>query len=196
MFNIIKIIKERSQNKLLKSSSIAPVGEFLNIKEVRSVGFIYNINSNSYIEDIKTIIKVLNQAGVLYAGLAIETKKGFLPSSENVDNIPDEIRFLQDNDIVPIENLHLSWVGVPTSSDLDKYLDKEFDLFFDFNIDNNFTLEYVTREVKAKCVVGMTKSKNSRCNIVIDGENGSTLSYEDFLKQAFHYLSVIQSVRK
>lgn len=196
MFNIIKIIKERSQKKVLRSIKVKSAGEFLNLKEIRNVGFVYNINTPQYKEDIESIKKVLDSIGVLYSGLAIETKKGILPASESIDNIPVEIKLLKDYDILPIENLYLNWIGVPTNNELDKFLEKEFDLFIDFNSDNNFTLEYITRYVNAKCIMGMVNIKDSRCNVVIDGQGGSVLSYEDFLKQAFHYLSVIQSVRK
>ena len=134
--------------------------------------------------------------GVLYSGLAIETRKGILPSAENADNIPDEIKLLKDYDITPIENLHLNWIGLPTSVDLDNFLDRDFDLFIDFNPNNNFTLEYITREIKAKCIVGMQNNIRTRANIVFDGEGGLPLSYDNFLNQTFHYLSVIQSVRR
>ena len=80
MFNIIKFIKERAQLKILKSPKEYPLGQFLNLKEIKTVGFIYNISGVNYIDDIKIITNILNKVGVLYSGLAIETRKGILPS--------------------------------------------------------------------------------------------------------------------
>lgn len=171
-------------------------GTFLNMQDIHSIGFLYNITSASYEEELTKITLFLDRIGVLYYGLAIETKKGLLPQIESVNDVPEYIKKLEDKEISFVERLYLNWVGVPNSEKIDHFLKRDFDLFISFNDSGDFTMEYILRDVKTKFMVGMHNYPDSGHTLVLEGENKSTLNYMEYLEQIFHYLNIIKAVRQ
>ncbi|MEG0519488.1 MAG: hypothetical protein RR555_11610 [Bacteroidales bacterium] len=190
---MLKFIKEYIRNKTLRNKSVQTNATFVNLRDIRSIGFLYNISSPNFLEELKNIAVFLDKQGILYWGLAIETKKGFLPQMETADDMPDFLRELEENQISFVERLHLDWLGIPNSEKIDNFLKRDFDLFISLNNTGDFTLEYIIRDVKAKLIVGMQNIPGSRYTLVLEGENKATLGYTDYLQQVFHYLHVIKS---
>lgn len=195
MFGILNYIKNRSRERALKNKRRASSGAFINLQDVKTIGFLYNVSSPNYEQEIKEIISTLDRTGVLYKGLAIETTKNILPPVESAESLPQEIEWLNNNSITHIENLYITWIGEAISDKKDNFFKQEFDLFISFNNTENFTMEHSIRDVKAKCVIGMHSYKDSSYTVVFEGENESTLSYTEYLKQIFHYLTIIKSAR-
>ncbi|MEG2849247.1 MAG: hypothetical protein RR880_03330, partial [Bacteroidales bacterium] len=76
---------------------------------------------------------------------------------------------------------------------IDKFLERDFDLFITFNNNNDFTLEYILRDIKAKFIIGMQNNPNSPYTLVMEGENKTTLNYIEYLQQIFHYMNIIKA---
>lgn len=190
---MLKFIKEYIRNKTLKGKSAQTSATYVNLRDVRSIGFLYNIASPNFLEELKDITTFLDKQGILYWGLAIETKRGLLPQMETDNDVPDFLKELENKEVSFVERLHLDWLGIPNSDKIDNFLKRDFDLFISLNSTADFTLEYIIREVKAKLIVGMQNIPNSRYTLVLEGENKTTLGYMDYLRQVFHYLHVIKS---
>ncbi|MEF9987365.1 MAG: hypothetical protein RR919_02115 [Bacteroidales bacterium] len=190
---MINFIKEYIRDKVLraKKSNISP--KFINLEEMRSIGFMYNITSPSSFEELNKISAFLDKVGILYYGLAIETKGGLLPQMESAKDIPEFVKELEDKEILLVERLHLNWIGIPNAEKIDKFLERDFDLFITFNNNNDFTLEYILRDIKAKFIIGMQNNPNSPYTLVMEGENKTTLNYIEYLQQIFHYMNIIKA---
>ena len=193
MFGILKYLRDKARNRALKSKKRVSSGTFVNLQNVKTIGFLYNITSSEYKQELEEIIRILDRTGILYKGLAVESVNNLLPQSENVDTLPDEVQWLNNNSITLIENIYVTKIGTTECDKKDLFLKEEFDLFISFDNADSFTMEYIVRDIKAKCIVGMHSYKNSAYTIVFEGENKSTLSYSEYLVQIFHYLSVIKS---
>ncbi len=195
MFGIIKYLRDKAKAKILSSKKRVTRGAFVNLQDVRSIGFLYNITSTEYLNELSQIVDILDRSGIHYKGLAIETAKGILPQFEGLNNLPDDIQWLEDNSISYVENIYISKIGAIDSSSKDEFVKNEFDIFISFDNSDNFSMEYITRDIKAKSTIGMHNYKDSYFTIVFEGEDGTTLSFVEYLKQIFHYLSIIKSTR-
>lgn len=190
---MLKFIKEYIRNKTLRVKRLNPPAVFVNMQDVHSIGFLYNISTPEFLEDLNNIISFLDKKGILYYGLAIETKKGLLPQMERINDMPEYIKELSIKDISFVERIHLNWIGVPNSDKIDEFVKREFDVFISFNDSGDFTLEYILMGIKTKFIVGMYNNPNSPYTLVLEGENKTMLGYMEYLNQIFHYLNIIKS---
>lgn len=191
--NMLNFIKEYIRNRAIKDKKPLNKSVFLNMKEVRSVGFIYAVSAFTDMEELNKIVSGFTQWGIPFSGLVVEMKRGIfvkagLGDGENIDHPisgADGVTF--------IENDYINWTGVPSSPKIDGFLKNQFDLFISFNHAVDFTLDYIVRSVEAKLIVGMRNSRYNTYSFVLEGENRTSLECAEFLEQVSHYLNIIKS---
>ncbi len=189
---MLNFIKEYVRNKALRDNKLSVNRKFLNIRDVNFIGFIFGVSSVKDVEELHRIAAFLNGSGISYSGLVVEIKRGIfvkagMGDGESIDNPIAGVA-----GVTFIENDYINWVGVATSAKIDDFLKKEFDLFISFNGAGNFTLDYITRFVKAGFIAGMCNSRYNTCTLLLEGDGRTVLEPAQYLKQIFHYLNVIE----
>lgn len=190
---MLNFIKEYIRNKVIKEKKSLSKSVFLNMKDIRSVGFIYAVSAFPDMEELNRIVSAFTKWGVAYSGLVVEMKRGIFLKAGMGDgeNINHPISGAEG--VTFIENDYINWTGVPSSPKIDGFLKNQFDLFISFNNAVDFTLDYVVRSVEAKLIVGMRNSRYNTYSFVLEGENRTSLECVEFLEQVSHYLNIIKS---
>ncbi len=87
----------------------------------------------------------------------------------------------------------LNWIGRPASVIIQNFMDEEFDLLMDLNINDHFPLKYISALSKANFKVGKYNEKEVDVyDMMIDSDNTKTLKY--FLRQVDVYISMLNKV--
>lgn len=182
MFNCIK---EYYRRKRIAASAGKTEGNFTNLRFVESVSFACSIASVEEISAVVEIYKFLEWKGVKIKALAIETRKGILEKSGDLE----QLQALGGVEIVPFTDL--DWIGDLKEGAATEFFDYKSNLHINFNNSHCFTLLRVAQRVKADLTIGMQNSVNIPFNFVVAGKDGELLSNIDYLNQIFHYLKII-----
>jgi len=83
-----------------------------------------------------------------------------------------------------------NWFGKPKDHAVEFFIEKEFDILLDLNLNDNVTLDYIAGMSKAKYKVGRQKSNTRIYDMMIDPQNENTLDY--FITQVELYLSMFK----
>lgn len=87
----------------------------------------------------------------------------------------------------------LNWFGKPSSMVIQNFIDEEYDLLIDLNINDHFPLKYISALSKANFKVGKFNEKGLEIyDMMIDSDNTKTLKY--FLRQVDVYVTMLNKV--
>lgn len=87
----------------------------------------------------------------------------------------------------------LNWFGKPSSIVIQNFIDEEYDLLIDLNINDHFPLKYISALSKANFKVGKFNEKGLEIyDMMIDSDNTKTLKY--FLRQVDIYVTMLNKV--
>ncbi len=87
----------------------------------------------------------------------------------------------------------LNWVGKPSSMVIQNFMNEEYDLLIDLNINDLFPLKYISALSKASFKVGKYNEKELDIyDMMIDSDNTKTLKY--FLRQVDVYITMLNKV--
>lgn len=196
-FVMLKYLKEYYRKREIGGQRCGKGGEFLNIKEVGSLGFVYEITSGASADEFSLIYDFLKDRGIPFNGLLVAAKKGLFPKSaaqkgeKPVTVIPQE--FIKEETVVVLPE-HLTWIGAVKDGVAEDFFGRQFDLFVSFNGSNNFTLNSIAKKVKARMTVGMANEPGIDYTMVMEGTGRSILFPMDYISQIFHYLEQIKTV--
>lgn len=197
LFMMLNYIKKYYRNKLVKNIKKEEKAEFVNLQEVSSIGFVYNIDSSDHINELLDICTFLRSVQIHFKGLVVESKIGVFGKLSHSKKIDGELLSIEtnltDEELSVVNYKDLSWLGVPDSSSVTAFLQNKYDLYISFNRDNNFTLNYISHKVNARLMVGMIDYPGMLYNMVMEGKGKSVLPPVEYLKQVFHYLNIIKS---
>ncbi len=192
-------IKEYYRNKLIKSCQGEVATDFINLSNISSVGFVYDITSQDSITELLEIHNFLKKKGIPFKGLAVESVKNIFPREVASKGekprvaIPEELVRKQELSIVPFEKV--SWLGAVEESVLREFFSVQSDLFISFNNTDSFTINHILLGyVKSPMRVGMVNSEQVPYSIVMEGKDKSLLPVLAYLNQIFYYLDVIKTV--
>lgn len=179
-------IKEYFRKRAIKAFKPAGNSRFLNLKDVESVGFVYNLSSAESVGEICEVYNFLKWRGFKISFIVVETKKGTLATLAEPLEYPDM-------HIVKFEDLN--WIGeIVESEEYTEFLSRKSNVFISFNPDNNFSLNCVVNRVVSDLRIGMTNDMPVLYDMVVEGKDKSLLSPFDYLNQIFHYLKIIKSI--
>ena len=192
-------IKEYYRKKLINSCRGEIATDFINLSNIASIGFVYDINSQESVKELLEIHNFLKKKGISFKGLAVESVKNILPRevAEKGEKprvaIPAELAEKSELSIVPFENV--SWIGAVDESVLKEFFSQQSDLFISFNNTDSFTIDHILLGyVKSPMRVGMVNSELVPYSIVMEGKDKSVLPVLAYLNQIFYYLDVIKTL--
>ena len=183
---MIGFLKRYLQKGIIKKCIKMEQRAFLSFKDVSSVGFVYYMESEENLDDLKSALGILNRTDIPYTGLIIEGQKElFSKMNFNLENLKNKLILLNHKDI--------SWLGLPSGQDLESFLELNFDMLICCGQTSNFSLEYISRVVNWGFKVGNDSSIKDLFSFVVQAPYDNKVSAEEFLKELFKYLKIIKN---
>ncbi len=109
----------------------------------------------------------------------------------NTKHIPDMAFSKLEYDFFSTKELN--WFGKPSSVIIQNFIDEEYDLLIDLNINDHFPLKYISALSKANFKVGKFSEMGvENYDMMIDSDNTKTLKY--FLRQVDLYVTMLNKV--
>lgn len=170
--------KERNRKKFLQSVKRVTEPIFLNLKDIETIGFAIKADTAADFAHLGEILEYLGSLKKGIKGVVVSLKSSGVALPDNV---------------LQITSKQLNWWGGVKDMSMEKYLRGKCDLFISLNPKGDFTLDFITAKSDSKFIVGMTNNPKVPYNFVLEPV-GEGISYVDYLKQLFHYLSEINKV--
>jgi hypothetical protein len=164
--------------KKLNFSSKRKITEHFNFNDVKSVGIVFSADNALQIETVRKYMDALGNKGKQVKAICFYKAKQ-LPilsgSSLLIDFVlPKEVNFM----------------GVPGPSFVNGFIENEFDLLIDLDINEVFPVEYVSAMSKAFFKVGKYSKNNELIfDLMIEMDSDKDLNY--FMEQINVYLKMI-----
>ena len=143
-------------NRTLKK--IIRIKEVNNFDSAKTLGIVFNATQQNSYECIKNFISFLSEYELQVLAL------GFV----NDNKIPDNYLYYKGFTFFSKKNLN--WHFKPNDKDVDKFIDKQFDILIDFSLENYYPVQYIVGLSKAKFKVGRLSEKNNYYDLMIDIE--------------------------
>ncbi len=166
-------------NRTLKS--IIRKREVNNFDSAKTIGIVFNATQQNSYECIKNFISFLSDYDLKV--LAI----GFV----NDNKIPDNYLYYKGFTFFSKKNLN--WYFKPNDEDVDKFIDKQFDILIDFSLENYYPVQYIVGLSKAKFKVGRLSEKNNYYDLMIALEKykkPDVLTDDEKEKKLYHNIDV------
>lgn len=174
------LFKETRRNRALKAVDNERFIRYYALPEVKSLGFLFNINDENILDTIKRLIEIIDSRNIKFSAIAINDSKHPYPKE------------YLDHRIIIFNKADFNSIGIPKSNFLDDFSEHNFNLFIDFSSSYNFTCDYISHRSKASFKVGRLHYQNSPYDLILD--NIKEESSRGFLNSIIHYLSSIKSV--
>jgi len=169
--------------KKLGFSSRRKKTEQFNFDAVKSVGIVFSADTPAQVEQIRKYIEALNAKGKQVRAICFyQTKQ--LPPLTNLNSIIDFV--------LPKE---VNFMGIPSASFVNGFIQNEFDLLIDINMHDLFSVEYVSTMSRAFFKVGnYSKNNESIFDVMIKIDKNKNINY--FIEQIDTYLKMINKSAK
>ena len=177
---LFTLLKSRLRKKRLAQYSAGGTHEFLNLKQVRNITFLFKLEGDGDIEATQEIIKVA---------------KAFKDEAQRIEFSAE---VCEPNGVVFVGKKELNWLGIPQGGKESGVLEADNDLLIALNDNGNFTLEYLVTRAKGRCIVGMENKPQMPYNIILEqatahkGEHASA----GYVKQLLAYLRNIEGIQQ
>ena len=175
-------IKKNLANLALtqKLKSLNRNRQVYNLNTAKTAGIIFTANHESDWLQIKDFIDFLKTQDIQSTILAYLKNKKL------------KYYYTQLNKINFFSIEDLKWAYIPKPDVVQKFLEKEYDLLIDMDIEHSFPTSYITALSKARFKVGLKNGEeNNYFDFMID--LGNFKNTEEYLKQIKHYLSIINN---
>lgn len=180
MLNFIK--NQFRKNKITKDMVVVD-RQYLDWSHIRSVSFAYLMDSAHSSADLVALLSALDKLGVDYSGLIIEGEKGLFVKHK-----------LENNRITLLKRTDINWLGIPKSSIVKNFTDKESDIFICFNGANNYTLNYICRLENSGFKVALGNGFDSNLfTMVLKQPDGARYSAVEMFGKLRGYLEMIKT---
>jgi hypothetical protein len=157
--------------------------KMVNMKDARSVGILYTLDDVQDYDTVSTFVKELQLDRKEVKALGFVKNKNLIS------------RFLPKLSYDFISKKDINWYFKPIHTKVEDFINREFDILIDLNLQDLFPLKYISGMSKALCRVGVYSESNSDFyDLMIEARPGITVN--DYLQHINHYLSVINSDEK
>jgi hypothetical protein len=157
--------------------------KMVNIKDARSVGILYTLDDVQDYDTVSSFVTELQHDRKEVKALGYVKNKNLIS------------RFLPRLSYDFISRKDINWYFKPVHTKVEDFINREFDILIDLNLQDMFPLKYISGMSKALCRVGMFSESNSAYyDLMIEARPGITV--QDYLNHINHYLSVINSDEK
>lgn len=172
-------LKEYIQKISLNKIKLKRTPKYLTIKEVTSVGLLFNFDQANILETINRVIAILDRRSIKVMAIGVHNDKNS-PPAENLDS---RIKILNKKD--------LKYANVPDKASIAHFLVEKFDLYIDFTTKDFFPNVFISNAAQATFKIGRQNYKGDPFDLVLDNfKNGTSRSY---LNSLIHYLSSIKT---
>lgn len=152
--------------------------QVFNLETAKSIGVLYPYTLGQNEEVIKKMIDFLESFNTEVQSIAMVSLK-------NATDLP-----VSSNNNFYFSKKEINFYKIPTSKEVHDFIDKEFDILIDCNLENLFPLRYISSLSKAKFKVGPSSGyRDQVCDMTISMEE--PVKMEVFLDQAKRYLKII-----
>ena len=152
-----------------------------NFNEIKTVGILFDATNPEDFELVKRYVVYLRQ----------HRKKVKVIGYFSTKNIPDMTFSKLEYDFFSTKQLN--WFGKPTSMIIQNFINEKYDVLLDLNINDHFSLKYISALSKADFKVGKFSTLGVEIyDMMIDSDNTKTLKY--FLKQVDIYITMLNKV--
>ncbi len=151
---------------------------FVNMQDARSVGIVFDATQGSNFDLVKKYIVYLKEMKKRVKAIGFYDQK-VLPTMAYSKL---EYDFFCQKD--------LSWYNVPKNVYVKNFIQDDYDILLDLNLNDLFPLRYISTMSKAKFKVGKKSNRNNSIfDLMIETADGKGLKY--FLKNIDTYLFII-----
>jgi len=149
-----------------------------NFNTAASAGILFSPSNQESFNAIKDFLSFLSQKNMKVIAL------GYYPGKK----IPEE--YLMRKGINFYCNTDLNWYYKPKNAVVNQFIDQEFDILFDLNLNDHFTTEYVGSLSRASFKIGKN-SETPYQDMVIDINNNQSVEY--LIEQIKYYLNILNN---
>lgn len=180
--SVLKNIKQFIANYFLKQELRSFKSEQkpnkFNFHNIKTVGILFDATNAEDFELVKRYIIYLREYRKRVKAI------GFFSTKE----IPAFTYSKLEYDFISAKELN--FYGKPTSMIAKNFIDEEYELLIDLNVNDHFPLRYISALSKATFKVGKYNEKDTEIyDLMIDADNTKTVKY--FLRQVDTYITMI-----
>ena len=137
-----------------------------NINNAKTVGILFNATHSVSFEIVKTLVKELSGKSRIIMVL------GFVDSKQMIDHYlyRKGFEFFTRND--------LNWYDKPENEGVNEFIDQNFDILINLNLEDNYPIRYILALSKASFKVGRVTTSHNHHDFMIDIEK-EKLAMED-----------------
>lgn len=150
-----------------------------NFNTAKTVGVIFNANSDNSFEYIKDFLNFLSSKDIKVIALGYSDFK----------ITPEELLMIKNINI--INKTNLNWYCAPKNEVANQFINKDLDILFDLSITNSFPLKYLCCLSKASFKVSKESDFHNSSDLMLNIKKDESLQY--FIEQIKHYLSKINN---
>lgn len=149
----------------------------INLNEAKTVGIVYNVSDQKVFNTIKILVKELTTQKRQVMAIGFVNRK----SIPNYCIAANSGYYFNQRDI--------NWFGGPKNDYIKEFINKEFDILIDLNVDDEYVLRHISGLSRSKFKVGSySKIHEKYFDLMIDF-NSSKI--EEFIEQVLYYLLVL-----
>jgi hypothetical protein len=176
-------LRTRIGNAILhnKISSTKRKASYNNIEQVKNIGIVWDASST---EEFGYLSKFHQRMSDNKAEVNI---LGYF-SGNSLPNQYTAIRYLS---IIKKEELNFFYQ--PVSSEINTFINKNFDVLIDLNFKKLLPLKYISSLSNARLKVGLFEPETGNTTFDLMMEIKTPVNVEEYLKQVVHYLEMIKS---
>lgn len=178
--SIITNIKTKLGNLFLgkEKDAVQRTPMFINLSDARTVGILFEAGSQEDFELVKRYVLYLREM----------RKKVKVIGYYNSKEVPQMTYSKLEYDF--FAQKQLNWHMKPMDVSVSNFINEEYDILIDLNINDHFPLKYIAALSKAKCKVGRAYPGSEKLyDLAIEQEEGKSLKH--FLRQVDTYLLMI-----
>ena len=148
-----------------------------NFNTANTCGVVFNATTQEAFEKARAFVDFLKSKSIKVSAI------GFVNSKEVKDFYRETIHYKY------FSRKNTNWYGKPKNTNVDEFINKNFDLLIDLSLSNDYPLEYIAAMSIAKFKVGRFTSEQGDYDFMINISKNKT---HDFLiEQIAHYLTIL-----
>ena len=151
---------------------------FMNMEEAKTIGIVFDATNNEDFDLVKKYVTYLKEMKKKVKAIGFFNQK--VTPAMAYSKLEYDFFSLKD----------LSWNNIPNSIYVKNFIEDDYDILLDLNLDDLFPLRYISSLSKARFKAGKKSEKNNSIfDMMIELEKGKNLKF--YLKNLDTYLFVI-----
>jgi hypothetical protein len=151
-----------------------------NLSDAKKIGVLYDASEEAIYKKVSDFVSYLQNQKKLVKAL------GYLNQKMTPHYCMPKLAY----DFYSVKDLN--WYYKPNNNFVKDFIEEEFDIVIDLNLNENLSSKYISGVSKAKFKVGIYDERNSDYyDMMIKVEDKNNLN--EFIKQILHYLNILNS---